>query len=105
MRQKYLIYIPRFVIIVFSESKSALDLSKTTKHHDRTKHVKVRHHFFRQHIEDGRIRFIHTPTEFMLADAMTKPLGKEKFAACRDGIGIVELQESRGRRKVRTSGH
>jgi hypothetical protein len=78
-------------VIVFSDSKGALDLSKTTKHHDRTKHINVRHHFLRQHIEDGRIRFIHTPTEFMLADAMTKPLGKEKLAACRDGMGIVEL--------------
>ena len=78
-------------VIVFSDSKGALDLSKTTKHHDRTKHINVRHHFLRQHVEEGRVRFIHTPTEFMLADAMTKPLGKEKFAACRDGMGIVEL--------------
>ncbi len=76
---------------IFSDSMGAIDLAKTTKHHDRTKHIDVRHHFLREHVEQGHVAFQHVKTESMWADIMTKALGRIKFIACRDGMGIQEV--------------
>ena len=81
----------RDLTTIFSDSMGAIDLAKTTKHHDRTKHIDVRHHFLREHVEKGHVAFQHVRTEFMWADIMTKALGKIKFMACRDGMGIQEV--------------
>ena len=76
---------------IFSDSMGAIDLAKTTKHHDRTKHIDVRHHFLREHVEQGHVAFQHVKTESMWADIMMKALGRIKFIACRDGLGIQEV--------------
>ena len=76
---------------IFSDSMGAIDLSKTTKHHDRTKHIDVRHHFLREHVENGNVSFQHVGTQSMWADTMTKPLGRVKFIACRDAMGLGEV--------------
>jgi len=67
----------RDLTTIFSDSMGAIDLAKTTKHHDRTKHIDVRHHFLREHVEKGHVAFQHVETEFMWADIMTKALWKD----------------------------
>jgi hypothetical protein len=81
----------RDMATIFSDSMGAIDLSKTTKHHDRTKHIDVRHHFLREHVENGNVSFQHVGTQSMWADTMTKPLGRVKFIACRDAMGLGEV--------------
>ena len=76
---------------ILSDSMGSIDLAKTTKHHDRTKHIDIRHHFLREHVEKGDVELIHVKTEFMWADTLTKPLGRVKFMACRDGMGLSEV--------------
>ena len=76
---------------ILSDSMGGIDLAKTTKHHDRTKHIDIRHHFLREHIENKNVELIHVKTEFMWADTLTKPLGRIKFMACRDSMGLSEV--------------
>jgi hypothetical protein len=42
---------------IFGDNEAALLLAKTTKHHDRTKHINIRYHFLREHVKAGRIVF------------------------------------------------
>ena len=49
--------------------------------HQRTKHIDIRHHFLRELITEGIAELLHHPTDQMPADALTKDLGKVKFAA------------------------
>jgi hypothetical protein len=78
-------------LTILSDSMGGIDLAKTTRHHDRTKHIDIRHHFLREHVENQSIKLVHVKTEFMWADTLTKPLGRVKFVACRDGMGLLEV--------------
>lgn len=78
-------------LTILSDSMGGIDLAKTTRHHDRTKHIDVRHHFLREHVENRDVELVHVRTEFMWADTLTKPLGRVKFVACPDGMGLHEV--------------
>ena len=75
--------------IVFLDNRGTIDLSKDSRHHDRTKHIDIQHHFIREQVEDGTLHIIHCPTHLMLADALTKPLPYPAFFRCREGLGLV----------------
>ena len=45
----------------------------------RTKHIAVRMHFVRDAVMQGLVELAHCPSEHMLADIMTKNLGKTLF--------------------------
>ena len=75
-------------IQIFCDNTSALDLATTTGYSARTKHIDVRHHFLREHIESGRINLVHISTDEMLADVLTKPLNSKKHLFCSEGMGL-----------------
>ena len=75
--------------IVFLDNHGAIDLSKDSRHHDRTKHIDIQHHFIRERVEDGTFHIIHCPTHLMLADVLTKLLPYPAFSRCREGLGLV----------------
>jgi hypothetical protein len=49
----------------------------------RTKHVSIRHLWIKDRVSHGDMRVIHTGTNDMLADLLTKPLQGDKFAELR----------------------
>ena len=64
--------------IVHCDSQSAIDLSKNTMYHARTKHIDVRYHWIRNAIEEQlfQTRKIHIDEN---TDMMTKVITKEKM--------------------------
>ena len=52
----------------------------------RTKHIDIRHHFLREHVENGTIVIKPVGTKDQLADVMTKVLGRQEFTRFRDII-------------------
>jgi hypothetical protein len=72
------------------DNTSAINLSKNPVLHSRTKHIDIRHHFLRDHIQKGDciIEFVETTKQ--LADIFTKPLPKEPFYYIRGELGIVD---------------
>ena len=82
IRDKYLLkdlgmskYAPK---ILYGDNQGAISLAKNPTHHAKTKHVDVQLHFIRDHVEKGTIQVEYCPTEDMVADIMTKGLGREK---------------------------
>jgi hypothetical protein len=65
------------------DSSSAICLAQNPIFHERTKHIKVRHHFLRDHVEKGDIEKKYINTERQLADIFTKPLDATHFAPLR----------------------
>ena len=47
--------------------------------HPRTKHIDINYHFIRDKIIKKQLILDYCPTEEMLADLLTKPLGKTLF--------------------------
>ena len=47
--------------------------------HSRTKHIKVSHYFFCDHVEKGHISLSFIPTHCQHADIFTKSLTQKRF--------------------------
>ena len=75
-------------IPICCDSSSAIQLSKNSKYHERTKHVDIRLHFIREEIERGAVDVVKISTEDNPADALTKPLPTIKFKNSLSLIGV-----------------
>ena len=74
-------------VLVKEDNQAAIALSKDSgRFHERTKHIDVRHHFIKQHVEVGAVLLQYCDTRDMLADIYTKPLARHIFARLRDMI-------------------
>ena len=59
--------------------------------HSRTKHIEIRHHFLRDHAQNGDIILEFVSTKDQLADIFTKPLSEEQFIDIRRQLGVISL--------------
>lgn len=59
---------------IHCDNKGAIHLANTTAHHSRTKHIDIRHHFVRDHVTNGNVKFSYINTTEMIADFLTKPV-------------------------------
>jgi hypothetical protein len=75
-------------VSLMCDSSSAICLAQNLIFHGRAKHIKVRHHFLRYHVEKGDIEMKYIDTERQLADIFTKPLDVTHFASLRGGLGV-----------------
>ncbi|CAN0915054.1 Retrovirus-related Pol polyprotein from transposon TNT 1-94, partial [Linum grandiflorum] len=58
--------------VVFCDSQSAMDLSRNTMYHSRTKHIDVRYHWLRDVIEEQMMKLKKVHTDKNCADVLTK---------------------------------
>lgn len=59
----------------FVDNKSAIDTATGESINCRSKHIERRYHFIREQCQAGFLKIHQIPTEDMLADHLTKPLG------------------------------
>ena len=59
--------------------------------HCRTKHIEIRHHFLRDHVQKCDITLEFVSTKDQLADIFTKPLSEEQFVDIRRQLGVISL--------------
>ncbi|XP_068498213.1 secreted RxLR effector protein 161-like [Phaseolus vulgaris] len=71
---------------------SAINLTKNQIQHSRTKHIEIRHHFIRDHVNNGDCEMKFIDTRLQLVDIFTKPLPKDKFFFLRNELGIFDSQ-------------
>ncbi|TPX52105.1 hypothetical protein PhCBS80983_g06525 [Powellomyces hirtus] len=63
---------------IYEDNQSCISLAMNPVHHARTKHIDIRHHFIRDHV-DKEIHLEYLPTAEMVADSLTKPLPAPAF--------------------------
>ncbi|GJS90042.1 retrovirus-related pol polyprotein from transposon TNT 1-94 [Tanacetum coccineum] len=66
-------------ILMYCDSKSAIAISCNLVQHSKTKHIDIRYHFIKEHVEKGTVKLYFVGTEYKLADLFTKALPKERF--------------------------
>ena len=78
-------------IPLYCDSKSAIAISCNPVQHSKTKHIRVRYHFIKEHVEEGTVELFFVKTEYQLADLFTKALPKERFEDLVRRIGMRSL--------------
>ncbi|GLI61382.1 hypothetical protein VaNZ11_003750 [Volvox africanus] len=73
---------------IWDDNQGAMSLITNPISTERSKHIDVIHHFVRERAERGEVKLDYCPTESMVADMMTKPLGDKKFAEFRTAMGV-----------------
>ncbi|KAJ9542272.1 hypothetical protein OSB04_028778 [Centaurea solstitialis] len=80
-------------IPIYCDSKSAIAITCNPVQHTRTKHINIRYHFIKDHVERGTIELYFVNTEYQLADLFTKPLDEKRFNFLISKLGMFDPQE------------
>jgi len=83
-------------IVIHSDSQSALQLIKNPVFHARSKHIGIQYHFVRELVWRNHIHFKFCKTEEQWADALTKPVAREKLVNCMVNSGVLTLPSTPG---------
>ena len=67
---------------MYSDNLGCIALAENPEGHSRSKHISVQYHYSRQLVEYKKIKLDYCPSEDMLADVLTKPLGARTFREC-----------------------
>nr|GFA73509.1 retrovirus-related Pol polyprotein from transposon TNT 1-94 [Tanacetum cinerariifolium] len=78
-------------IPIYCDSKSAIAISCNPVQHSRTKHIAVRCHFIKEHVEKGTIELYFVKTDYQLADLFTKALSADRFNYLVRRLGMRSL--------------
>ncbi len=75
-------------LTIYSDSQGSIALTKNPEHHSRTKHIDVQHHFIRELVLNQKIVYEYKPTDVMVADMLTKVIGRDQHKHLVNMIGI-----------------
>nr|GEZ02578.1 retrotransposon protein, putative, unclassified [Tanacetum cinerariifolium] len=78
------------MIPIYYDSKSAIAPCNPVQH-SRTKHIAVRYHFIKEHVEKGTIELYFIKTDYQLADLLTKALPADRFNYLVHQLGMRSL--------------
>ena len=71
------------------DNTSAISLTKNLIQHSRTKHIEIRHHFIRDHVQKGDTVLEYVDTLHKLADIFTKLIDRDRFCTIRCEFGMM----------------
>ncbi|KAL0740173.1 hypothetical protein Bca4012_081686 [Brassica carinata] len=76
--------------VIYCDNLGATFLCANPVFHSRMKHVALDYHFIRGQVQHGMLRVSHVNTKDQLADALTKPLPRQRYTDLRVKIGVAE---------------
>ncbi|GJU09081.1 retrovirus-related pol polyprotein from transposon TNT 1-94, partial [Tanacetum coccineum] len=75
-------------IPMYCDNKSAIALCCNNVQHSRSKHIDIRFHFIKEHVENGVIELYFVNTEYQLTDIFTKALGRKRIEFLINKLGM-----------------
>nr|GEW21643.1 hypothetical protein [Tanacetum cinerariifolium] len=78
-------------IPIYYDLKSAIAISCNPVQHSRTKHIIIRYHFIKEHVEKGMIELYFVNTDYQLADLFTKALPADRLNYLVRRLGMRSL--------------
>ena len=76
-------------ISLYYDSQSAIRICHNPVQHSKTKHIALRYHFIKDHVEEGNIEVHFIKTTKQLADIFTKALDEKSFIRIIEGLGMI----------------
>ncbi len=83
------LHVPVQAVKIAGDNQGALKLVKHPIASVRSKHIDVMHHFVRERVARGEVRFDFLQTGAMIADCLTKAVARDKLLKCREGMGML----------------
>ena len=79
------------ILTIYCDNQGAIALANNPGFHARSKHIDIRYHFIREHIngDTGTINLLYCPTGDMTADILTKGLPRGPHERHVAGMGLV----------------
>jgi KUP system potassium uptake protein len=71
---------------ILEDNHSAIAYSHNAHVSDETKHIDLKWHFLKAHVEEGTVILLYLPTDRVVADMFTKPLPGPALARHRSAI-------------------
>lgn len=75
-------------VTVMEDNQSCIQFVSSDRRSRRSKHIEVKQHFVRQLCEEGTMKLQYCPTEDMVADVLTKPVGAVKMQKFASMMGL-----------------
>jgi hypothetical protein len=75
--------------VLYCDNQAAIMLSLDQQFHARTKHFDIQTHFLRDKVDDKTVTLEYCPTSEMVADVLTKALGRQKFRGFVSDLGLL----------------
>ena len=60
--------------VIYEDNEGALQLANNPVHHDKTKHINIKHHFIRETVAAKQILVLRVVTKDNVSDLLTKPV-------------------------------
>ena len=66
-------------ISIYCDNQSAFVLTRNIVQHSLTKHISIRYHFIREHVQEGIMELVFVSTDQQLENIFTNPLCEATF--------------------------
>nr|GEX21275.1 retrovirus-related Pol polyprotein from transposon TNT 1-94 [Tanacetum cinerariifolium] len=76
---------------IYCDLKSTIAISCNYVQHSRTKHITVRYHFIKEHVEKGMTELYFVKTDYQLVNIFTKALSVDRFNYLVRRLGMRNL--------------
>ena len=74
---------------VYEDNQAAINMTKNPNYYGRAKHVDIKHHFVRDHVNKKSVSIVYCSTNDMVADFLTVGLHKGQFVKLHELAGVV----------------
>ncbi|KAJ9536211.1 hypothetical protein OSB04_un000620 [Centaurea solstitialis] len=78
-------------IPIYCDSKSAIQITTNPIQHSRMKHIDIRYHFIKDHVEKGNVELYFVESDYELADLFTKPFDEKRHFFLLSKLGMLDL--------------
>ena len=78
-------------ILIKYNNTSAINLSKNPIQYSRTKNINIKHHFLRDHVQNGDILLEFVDTNNQLANIFTKPLNEKRLNIIKHDLSRTDI--------------
>ena len=80
--------------MINEDNQSAICISQNPQIHGRCKHIDIKYHFIREHVNKGFVKLKYCKAANMIADMLTKGLYRDQFVKLREIAGVKEFQHT-----------
>ena len=80
-------------VILYCDNTSAINISKNSVMHAKTKHIAIKYHYVRELVEDKQMKLEYIHTKEQTIDIFTKPFPKDTYEYIRGKLGVIPLTQ------------